>query len=472
MRRPRQFMKNLTRSEACWASPGSRTPCRDSLVLPVYSMLSLLFVLWLPRLAAAQSRPLPRKDFQTVYQDLLAKINTIEIFDDHAHPGFSDDPDVDAMASPPGSTPFRLKENNPEWITAAKALFGYPYEDFAPAHADWLYRETRDRAGTAYWDQILDKCGIAISLANRAAMASYLDPKRFQWVFFVDSFLFPFNNARFRNRNPDERVYIPLQEKMLHRYMIRAGIQRLPDTLTGYLSFVDRVVGENKARGGVAMKFEIAYFRSLHFSDPPRSAAESVYRKYCHGGLPSPADYKAFQDYIFRYLIRLAARVRLPVNIHTAAVGGDYFNMGESNVMDLENILRDPRYLNTTFVLLHGGYPYDRKAIWLAAMRNVYVDSSEFELLVYPSRLAGILKDWLEIFPDKVMFGSDAYPYSKILGAEETYWLGSRSARRALAAALAQMISEGEITQSKALKLAHAYLHDTAAHLYGLGNRE
>jgi len=52
------------------------------------------------------------------------------------------------------------------------------------------------------------------------------------------------------------------------------------------------------------------------------------------------------------------------------------------------------------------------------------------------------------------------------LGAEESYWLGAYSSRTALAAALAEMISEGEITEPRALELAHGYLHDTAVKLY------
>jgi hypothetical protein len=451
----------------------ARSLCRTSARRGIFWRVGAAFGLWtalsLPKAALAQSQPLPGKSVQDTYQQLLPSINDIKIFDDHAHPGFSDDPNVDAMASPPGSSPFRVRETNPEYVMAAKALFGYPYSDFSPAHEGWLLRRTANRAGTAYWDRILDRCGIAVSLANRAAMAGYLDPKRFRWVFFVDSFLFPFDNANFTNRNPDERVYIPLQEKMLRRYMRQAGVRTLPDSLGGYLEFIDEVVQENQARGGLAMKFEIAYFRSLRFSDPPRSAAAVVYHKYCRGGLPSTAEYKTFQDFVFRYLIRLAARVRLPVNIHTAAVGGDYFHMGESNVMNLENILRDPRYVNTTFVLLHGGYPYDRNAIWLTAMKNVYIDSSEIELLLYPAEFTRILKRWFEIYPEKVMFGSDAYPYSNVMGAEETYWLGARTARRSLAAALAKMICEDEVTEAQALEIAHEYLHDTAARLYGGG---
>jgi hypothetical protein len=37
--------------------------------------------------------------------------------------------------------------------------------------------------------------------------------------------------------------------------------------------------------------------------------------------------------------------------------------------MNLENIVKDPRYLDTAFVLLQGGYPYFRQVIWLASMR-------------------------------------------------------------------------------------------------------
>ncbi|HET7205129.1 MAG TPA: hypothetical protein VFI95_00985, partial [Terriglobales bacterium] len=76
------------------------------------------------------------------------------------------------------------------------------------------------------------------------------------------------------------------------------------------------------------------------------------------------------------------------------------------------------------------------------------------------------LKEWLETFPDKITFGTDCFPYNEVLGAEESYWLGVQSARMALASALAEMVSEGEISETKALQMAHAYLHDTAVSLY------
>ena len=155
--------------------------------------------------AWAQSRALPSGDVQGIYQRLLEKIKSIKIFDHHAHPGFGDDSDVDAQATPPQHLPFRQRETNPELVAAVKALFDYPYADMSEEHLRWLQERSsaaEKAGGTGYWDRILDQCGIESSVANRVAMASYLNPKRFRWVFFVDSFLFPLDNRLVTGANP------------------------------------------------------------------------------------------------------------------------------------------------------------------------------------------------------------------------------------------------------------------------------
>jgi hypothetical protein len=432
----------------------------------------LLYVSCASILAAAQARPFPGPDVQQIYQRLLPQIEKIPAFDHHAHPGFADDPDIDAMAAPPdASAPLRTRDDNPELIAAAKALFGYPYDDLSPEHAKWLVAKKaefrKQYPGTAYFNMILDKLNTESSVANRAMMPDYLDPKRFPWVFFADSFMWPFNNEHETARNPDQGVYIPLQEKMLHRWMQQEDVSKLPARFKDYLEFIVRVLVDNLKKGAIAMKFEVAYFRPTTFSDPTREQAEAIYEQYASGGIPSEKDYRTFQDYIFRFLVNLGGRLNLPVHIHSAVGIGDYFNLSQSNIMNLESVLRDPRYFSTTFVMIHGGYPLEREAIFLAAMKNVYMDSSEMELIQYPSAFKDTLKQWLETFPDKITFGTDCFPYNQVLGAEESYWLGAESSRIALAAALAEMISENEITEARALELAHAYLHDNAVRLYG-----
>ena len=434
------------------------------------AFLSLLIITGLSVLALGQARPLPGPDVQQIYERLLPQIEKIPMFDHHAHPGFSDDADVDAMAAPPGSAALRERDTNPELVAAAKALFGYPYDDLSPEHAKWLVQKKAERKkerGNAYFSDILDKLNIEQGVANRAMMADYLDPKRFVWVFFADSFMWPFDNQRERSRNADEEVYIPLQEKMLHRWMQQEGVSKMPADFADYLKFVSRTLEDNQKKGAIAMKFELAYFRSTKFSDPAREDAQDIYERFVAGGIPSKDEYRSFQDFMFRYLIREGGRLHLPVHIHSAVGIGDYFNLSESNIMNLESVLRDPRYSNVTFVMIHGGYPYDRQAIWLASAKNVYLDSSETEILLYPSEFKNTLKQWLETFPEKITFGTDSFPYNEVLGAEESYWLGVQSSRTALAAALAEMISMSEVSEAQALQMAHGYLHDNAVGIYG-----
>ena len=431
----------------------------------------LAAALFLVSSAAGQAKPLPSGDLAKLYEKLLRQIDQIPIYDNHSHATFPDDPDMDAMASPPDeSTVLRLRDTNPEFVAAAKALFGYPYDDFAPEHAKWLIdkKKAAEASGSvSYFNGILDKLNVQTCLANRVALAPYLDPKRFHWVFFVDSFLFPFDNHDQIGKNGDMAVYIPLQEKVLARYKQQENVAGLPADLAAYESFVRQTLTDNQKKGGVAMKFEAAYFRSLYFSDPPREKAQEIYAKYHSGGVPSESEYHLFQDFVFRVLIDQAGKLGLPVHFHSAVGIGDYFSLRNGHPLNLENVVREPRYSKVKFVLIHGGYPYTLDMIWMTAAKNVYTDSSLMGYYVYPSELKNVLKQWVSLFPDKIMFASDAFPFNEAVGAEETYWVAVRSARTAIAAALAELVSEGAFDEAKALELARLYLHDNAARLYG-----
>lgn len=418
-----------------------------------------------------QAKPYPSGDVRLTYERLLKQIDKIPMYDNHAHPGFADDADVDAMASPPDeSATLRLRDDNPEFVAGAKALFGYPYDDFKPEHAKWLAdkKKAAEKSGSAaYFDGILDKLNVDICLANRAMMAPYLDNKRFHWVFFGDSFFYPFDNREQTSSTPDMGVYVPLQEQMLGRWKKQEHVEGLPADLAGYEDFVRRTMADNQKRGGVAIKFEAAYFRSLYFADPPRSQAEAIYAKYRAGGVPTADEYRLFQDYIFRVIVEQAGKLDLPMHFHSAVGIGNYFSLKNGNVLNLENVLRDARYKNVKFVLVHGGWPYEREAALMTAVKNVYLDTSFQSEMLYPSQFKDVLKQLLTLYPDKMMYGSDSFPFNDALGAEESMWLAARTTRTGLAAALAELVDEGAIAEPKALELARNYLHDNAAKLYG-----
>ena len=75
-------------------------PIRLSWGLALVGML----VVSVSNCALSQARPFPGPDVQQIYQRLLPQIEKIPAFDHHAHPGFADDPDVDAMAAPPNAS--------------------------------------------------------------------------------------------------------------------------------------------------------------------------------------------------------------------------------------------------------------------------------------------------------------------------------------------------------------------------------
>jgi len=99
---------------------------------------------------------------------------------------------------------------------------------------------------------------------------------------------------------------------------------------------------------------------------------------------------------------------------------------------------------------------------------NAYLDFSQQSLLVSPATLAVTLREWLEVVPEKVMFATDAYPYSSELGWEESGWISAHNGREALGRALTSMVRDGAITRTRAAELARMVLRENARALYGI----
>jgi predicted TIM-barrel fold metal-dependent hydrolase len=147
---------------------------------------------------------------------------------------------------------------------------------------------------------------------------------------------------------------------------------------------------------------------------------------------------------------------------------GSYFGVAGVNPLLLEPLFNDPRLRHTNFVLLHGGWPYERITAALLEKPNVYADLSSQDLFFPPRTEAQWLREWLEWEPDKVLFGTDGYPFSDEMGWPESTWLANRNGRAALGIALTGMLHDGEITRDKANQLARNVLRGNAEALYHL----
>ena len=366
------------------------------------------------------------------------------------------------------------RPENPQYLAAWQALWGYPYDDRSEAHVRELLatkQRIRQEQGDHFPAWVLDKLDIETEFANRVAMGRGLDTPRFRWVPFDDALLFPLNNEMLAAETPDRKFFFGRENMLLVRYRKEMGIAELPPALAEYTArVVTPELERQKQTGAVAIKFEAAYLRSLDFEPASEQDAAAIYAKYARGGIPPKDSYTRLQDYLFRYVAAEAGRLGLPVHIHTGAGCGGYFYLGGSNPLLLESVLNDARLRKTTFVLLHGGAgPFTREISYLLMKPNVYTDFSEQTWLESPHRLAEVLRDWIEWYPEKILYGTDLYPGSGAYDWEEIGWQTNQTARQALGIALTELIHEGEITLPRANEIAQMVLRGNAVKLYHLG---
>jgi uncharacterized protein len=418
---------------------------------------------------------------QTADPQLLAEINKIKAIDNHSHPpklvsaGEKDD-DFDALPCDPlePNDPTTIsRPENPQYLAAWKALYGYPYDDRTPEHMRELMaakQKVMQEQGDNFPNWVLDKLNIETELANRVALGRGLQPPRFRWVPFDDALMYPLKTSELASETPDRKFFFQRENMLLRRYMKDVDHDALPATLREYVTkIVTPILELQKKNGAVAVKFEAAYLRPLDFGPAePLEAVQQIYIHFVKGGVPPRADYLRLQNFLFRYIAREAGRLGLPVHIHTGGGCGTYFMLMGSNPALLDSVLNDPSLRKTNFVLLHGGAgPFTKYVNYLLMKPNVYADFSEQTWLISTRKLSENIRDLLEWYPEKVMFGSDLYPNTPEINWEEIGWQTTQSGRGALAIALTGMMEDGEITRERALELAHMALHDNAAKLYG-----
>jgi hypothetical protein len=399
-----------------------------------------------------------RSDGSGVDAQIALEIGRIKAIDHHAHPvrptaaGETPDNEFDALPVDnleAQSDPLRQRPTSPDVVAAGRELFGGDKAAAIRAH----------QADYATW--VLDRLGIDVMFANRVAMGPGLPASRFVWVPFADALMYPLDNEPLIH-HPDHRAFFPLEEKLLKRYYAESGVSGKPATLGEYLDKVVRAtIDRHKAQGAVAEKYEMAYLRSLDVGNPTRGAAEAVYAT-------GSGDYKALQDYVFRFIAAECGRLGLAVHIHVAHGGGGYFNVAGANPLLLEPLLDDPSLRHVNFVMIHGGWPFTNEITPLLTKPNAYVDFSEQTAFNSARSVSEVLRRWLEYVPEKVLFATDAYPESKELGWEEAGLIAAKTGREALGLALTGMMRDHDITRDRAVELARMVLRDNARKLYKL----
>ncbi len=422
----------------------------------------------------SQSRVMPDPE-------ITAEIAGIRVIDNHCHPeqvlvegetdtqwdGFPQD----AYQTPRVvNIPANIRPKNAKVLAAWRALWGISDETWsedAVKRALAAKRQIKKDKGDAYPAWVLDRAGVEIALSNRVTMQRGLSAPRFRWVTYADMFMFPLSTAKLQLANSSyAKFYGSLEQKAKE---LRSG-KASPQTLAMWLkTYVVAAIEQRKQEGAVALKFTAAYYRPLDFAPVPEQEAASIYlRCIREGGGPNLEDYKKLQDYIFFEVGKTAARLHLPVHIHTGPGSGAQYSLSGANPFLLEKAING--LPDTDFVLLHGGWPFSFQATALLMKSNVFIDFSGQEFMLSPRDLADVLRYWMDYMPEKVLFGTDAFPNPSLPQAawEEFEWLNAQNARQALAIALTTMRDDGQITTGRAKELARMVLRENAAKLHRL----
>jgi len=439
--------------------------------LPVAALTSLFIVLG-PAVLRGQA---------PIDADLARYINAIRAIDNHAHPmrpvpaGAAADTEFDALpldGIPPFDLPHRLKPDDPIWRQAQAALYHVPATLTGDAYHTSLkaaVTAAQKSKGQQFPAWALDQAGIDVMMSNRIVMGAGLPASRFKWISFVDALMLPLDTRAEAARTPDTRPLYPREARLLQRYLRDVNVKSLPGTLDDYVrTVVNPTLAREKANGAAGIKFEAAYLRPLDFDDPDTAMAQRVYAKYVRGGVPSHAEYKALEDYLFRAIAREAGRQHLPIQIHVLETFGGFYSPRGAAPHLLEPAFNDSTLRGTKFIIVHGGWPLIGETSGEISKPNVYADISMMDIILSPTELAGVLRQWLGEWPDKVLFGTDAFDGGVEQGWEQVAWVGSTTARKALAIALTGMLRDNEISRDRAQQLARMVLHDNAAAVYGL----
>jgi uncharacterized protein len=216
-------------------------------------------------------------------------------------------------------------------------------------------------------------------------------------------------------------------------------------------------------QGAVALKTIAAYRFGLDLPAADRSEAEAAYAEWTTrtgDGRPR-LTHPALLAFFLAEALELGAARAVPLQVHTGLGDAD-LALHRADPSRLGALIGDAAAVSVPVVLLHC-YPFVRQAAWLASVHgHVFIDLS-LAVLLAGHRGRSLVGEALELAPaTKLLFATDASR------SGEMFFLAARWWRDALAGALGEVMTSGDIDERTALAWAQRILATNARRLYGL----
>jgi predicted TIM-barrel fold metal-dependent hydrolase len=249
-------------------------------------------------------------------------------------------------------------------------------------------------------------------------------------------------------------------------FRIEPLIAELLKTDIGWAEFQrrydDTIADALTNQGFKGVKSIIAYRTGLDVSPLSRTpdqglqALDAIRRGLGGGSM------KKLRDHLLCRALELCMEHDVPMQIHTGM--GDFeVNLVLCRPGYLMDLLRFPAYRGCRVLLVHTGYPYHREAAYMAnVLPRVWCDLSEG--IPFAGNAAWeILRGVLAMAPlTKICYGSDGYKVPEIM------YTSAKLGKQAVASVLAELVSDGMLTQCDAESAAGLILSGNARELYRL----
>jgi predicted TIM-barrel fold metal-dependent hydrolase len=224
-------------------------------------------------------------------------------------------------------------------------------------------------------------------------------------------------------------------------------------------SFQMRLDSAIRQHGFVGVKAHLA--EEVGFGVLPRPFTES---RFAAAKAGDRAAYQQLYLAVFVETLRQCQKLQVPIHLHTGLTGGLWEGpVSNADPFRIVSLLRQPEFIQTRIVLLHGAYPWIQHAAAVAhALPHVWVDLSWTTPWI-AQRIVECYRDAIGMMPlSKLMIGSGGH------GTPEIAWLSAKTAKIALKGVLEDNLRTGLLELQQAEEIGQMILHDNAARLYGL----
>jgi len=334
-------------------------------------------------------------------------------------------------------------------LAGLRACWGI--DELTPETLRFLQEKLPERT-PAFYDKMMRRFGIKAKIAN---------------IYVGD--VIDLIEGRQENLSEYSRLAFPLP--VFHSMKTKADIQVLEPyldravvCLDDYLEAFENLLRKAVDFGVVCLKDQSAYRRALDYKNPDRSEAEKAFNLI----LSNPHNFygteqvRPLDDWLFNHFMRLAAKYKLPVQLHTGfqtMLRNDIRNANAVNLIPLMELHQDVR-----FSLFHGNYPYMDEYLFLGKnYPNVVLDLN-FVQMLDPIYSVELIKRAVVAVPhSKVMaFGGDCGNIEMAVG----YLI---AARDNTAYALSELVECGWLSVDQAKQVAADWFYNNPNEFYNLG---